>query len=95
MCYNSINERERKGEKIMKNIQNIINTIEASKSLSYDIMNSTNTVIIVIEDFQGFDEDWNEIIVRVDVGEVAWAESIDGETVDGWEIVVKWASEDI
>lgn len=79
----------------MKNIQNIINTIEASKSLSYDIMNSTNTVIIVIEDFQGFDEDWNEIIVRVDVGEVAWAESIDGETVDGWEIVVKWASEDI
>jgi len=79
----------------MKNIQNIINAIEAFKSLSYDIMNSTNTVIIVIEDFAGFDENWNEKIVRVDAAEVAWAESLDGETVEGWHIEVRWASEDI
>ncbi len=79
----------------MKNIQNIINTIETSNSLSYDIMNSTNTVIIVIEDFEGFDEDWDEIMVDVDENEVAWAEALDGEIVDGWEIEVKWASEDI
>ena len=79
----------------MKNIQNIINTIEAATSLSYDIMNSTNTVIIVIEDFKGFDEDWNEILVDVDATEVAWAEALDGETVDGWQIVTEWASEEI
>ena len=79
----------------MKNIQNIINTIEASKSLSYDILNSTNTVIIVIEDFKGFDEDWEEIIVDVDENEVAWAEALDGETVDGWKIMIEWASEEI
>ena len=79
----------------MKNIQNIINTVEASNSLSYDIMNSTNTVIIVIEDFKGFDENWNEIIVRVDAAEVAWAEALDGETVDGWKIMTEWASEEI
>ena len=79
----------------MKNIQNIINTIESSNSLSYDIMNSTNTVIIVIEDFEGFDEYWDEIMVDVDEDEVAWAEALDGETVDGWEITVERASEDI
>lgn len=80
----------------MKNIQNIINTIEASESLSYDILNSTNTVVIVIEDFKGFDEDWNEILVRVDAAEAAWAEALDGgETVDGWKIVTEWASEEI
>lgn len=79
----------------MKNIQNIINTIEASKSLSYDIMNTTNTVIIVIEDFKGFDEDWDEIIVDVDENEVGWAKALDGETVDGWKIMIEWASEEI
>lgn len=79
----------------MKNIQNIINSIKASNSLSYDIMNSTNAVIIIIEDFKGFDEDWNEIIVQVDAAEVAWAEALDGETVDGWKIVTEWASEEI
>ena len=79
----------------MKSIQNIINIVEAANSLSYEIFNSTNTVNIVIEDFKGFDDNWNEIIVRVDAAEVAWAESLDGETVDGWKIVVTWASEDI
>ena len=79
----------------MKNIQNIINTIEAAAFLSYDIMNSTNTVIIVIEDFKGFDDNWNEIIVRVDAAEAAWAEALDGEEVDGWKIVTEWASEEI
>lgn len=79
----------------MKNIQNIINTIEAAKSLSYEILNSTNTVVIVIEDFKGFDKDWNEIIVRIDAAEVAWAEALDGEEVDGWKIITEWASEDI
>lgn len=79
----------------MKNIQSIINTIEAAASLSYDIMNSTNTVIIVIEDFKGFDEDWNEILVDVDAAEAAWAEALNGETVDGWQIVTERASEEI
>ena len=79
----------------MKNIQNIIAFIEAAAFLSYDIMNSTNTVVIVIEDFKGFDENWNEIFVRVDAGEAAWAEALDGEEVDGWKIVTEWASEEI
>ena len=79
----------------MKNIQSIINTIEAAESLSYEVKNSTNTVVIVVEDFKGFDENWDEILVDVNEEEVEWAESLNGEIVDGWEIKVEWASEDI
>lgn len=79
----------------MKNIQSIINTIEAAESLSYEVKNSTNTVVIVIEDFKGFDEKWDEILVNVNEEEVAWAESLNGEIIDGWTIEVEWASEDI
>ena len=80
----------------MKNtIQNIINTVATAESLSYDIYPLSNIVEIVIEDFDGFTEDWDEIILDVNEDEVAWAKSLDGEVVEGWHIEVHWASEDI
>ena len=80
----------------MKNtIQNIINTVITATCLSYEIFPLSNKVEIVVEDFEGFTEDWDEIIVDVDEDEVNWAESLDGETVEGWHIEVHWASEDV
>ena len=80
----------------MKNtIQNIINAVAAAESLSYDIYPLSNKVEIVIEDFDGFTEDWDEIILDVNEDEVAWAKSLNGKVVEGWAIEVHWASEDI
>ena len=79
----------------MLNIQEIMNRVEKSEFLSYDVLNSVNTIVIVIEDFEGFEDNWNEIVVDVNEEEVVWAKKLDGLTIDGWYIRTEWASEEI
>ena len=79
----------------MMNIQNIIDTAATSTSLSYEIYPLSNKVEIVIEDFEGFTDDWDEIVTDVDENEARWAMALNGKIVEGWKIEVHWASEDI
>ena len=79
----------------MMNIQEILNKVSGSECLSYDVYNTLNKIDIIIEDFDGFEEDWNEIELDVNEDEVMWAKSLDCLIVDGWAIEVHWASEDI
>ena len=69
--------------------------VSTFKTVSYYVMSTRNKIIFTIEDFKGFDERWDEILVEPDEEEVNWVLQFDGLEVDGWKIRVEYASEDI
>lgn len=76
-------------------IQQIMDKVDTFKTVSYFVMTTRGKIIFTIEDFKGFDEHWDEILVEPDEEEVNWVLQFDGLEVDGWEIRVEYASEDI
>lgn len=82
----------------MKKLVELLNKANAN-DVWFNVDESAKAIYIYFEDWDGFDEDWSEVIREYD--DVDAIDAIDnylyeiGDEVDGYEVYVSYASDNI